>query len=210
MAVVTMFTFALFNLLPGDPALTVLGDTATPEQVAQVRAELHLDDPLPQRYADWVGGIVQGDFGESLRTRTPVLETILSRLPISLEIMLAAQVLALAIAIPLALATAYKEGGRMDRLVNGATVSMISVPNFVVAFVLVLVFALTLGWFPATGFTRLSDGVADNLRSLVLPAVTLAVTEIAVYQRTLRVELLATLREDFVLLARAKGLPARR
>lgn len=203
---VSMGTFLMLELLPGDPAYSVLGEGATEAQVLQVRSELHLDDPLPQRYVRWVGDVVQGDFGTSYRNGRPVLETIVERLPVTVELLIVAQVLALGLAIPAAMYAAMRKGGRFDRWTTGAAFTMISAPHFILGVVLIFVFAVRLGWLPATGWTEISASLGDNLRSVVLPAFALSLAPMATYFRLLRSDMISTLQEDFVLLARAKGL----
>lgn len=204
---VTFGSMLLVDLTPGDPAATILGDNATPEQIEALRDQLGLDRPLPVRYVEWMGNIVQGDFGQSIRSQQPVLDAILERLPVTLELAVLAQIMAFAVVIPLALYTAYKAGGRADKLANVVTSALVSMPPFLTALLLVFVFALSLRAFPATGWVRIGDDPLGNLRSAFLPALALALTELAVLTRVLRSDLIATLQEDFILSAKAKGLP---
>lgn len=197
----------LIDLTPGDPAATILGDNATPQQIAVLRDQLGLDKPLLVRYAEWLGHLARGDFGTSIRSQQPVLDAILERLPVTLELAVLAQIIAFAVVLPLALYTAYRAGGRADRLANVVTSGLVSMPPFLTALLLVFVFALTLRAFPATGWVRLSEDPVGNLSSAFLPALTLALTELAVLTRVLRSDLIATLQEDFILSAKAKGLP---
>jgi len=197
----------LIDLTPGDPAATILGDNATPAQIHELRAQLGLDRPLPVRYASWIGNIVQGDFGRSIRTQQPVLDAITERLPVTIELALLALVMALAVVIPAALYTAYRAGSRADRLGNVVSSSLLSLPSFLTALLLVYLLALRFPVFPVTGWVPFTDDPLENLRSAFLPALTLALTEMAVLTRVLRSDLIATLQEDFILSAKAKGLP---
>lgn len=206
---VTLLTFLLTSLLPGDPARAMLGLNVTDESLARLRHDMQLDRPLPERYRSWLERVVKGDLGQSYLTRRVVSDTIMSALPVSLMLMVYAQVLGLLVGIPLAIASAYWEGGWLDRIVTFLTFGAIAIPNFVVGVILIFLFAFTLNWFDPTGYVPIGESVVGNARSLFLPALTLAIGEIAVYARVLRTDMIATLREDFVLMARAKGLPTR-
>lgn len=207
---VSLTTFLLTSLLPGNPAFTILGLSATEEAVAQITHDMRLDKPVAERYAHWAGRVVRGDLGRSYLTQRVVTESLRSALPVSLMLILYAQLMALLIAVPLAIASAYYEGGWLDRLATVASFGAIAVPNFVVGVFLVYLFAFQLDWFNPQGYTPLSEGVVGNARSMFLPALTLAIGEIAVYSRVLRTDMILTLKEDFILMARAKGLPTRR
>jgi len=205
---VSFLTFLMLNLLPGCVECQVLGpDNLTPEAVAKVRADLHLDDPLPVRYGSWLGHAVTGDLGRSYVSRQEVTDAILERLPVTVEIVVLSMGLALVVSIPLGMATAYRAGGPLDRMVTGATFGMLAIPSFMMALLLIYLFAVELGWFPATGWTYLTDDPVENLRSAFMPALSLALINVAVFTRLLRTDMIATLQEDHVLLARSKGLP---
>lgn len=205
---VSFLTFLLTSLLPGDPAVQILGPQgATPSAVAQVREDLRLDDPLLVRYVHWVGDVTHGDLGRSYRTGQEVRAAIGERLPVTLEVGGMAIVLALLGAIPLGMLSAYRAGGTVDRAVTGASFALLAVPSFMMAILLILLFAEQLGWAPATGWTRLTDDAGDNLRGAILPALSIAIGELAVYTRLLRSDTIATLQEDYISLARAKGMP---
>lgn len=205
---VSVLTFGLTSLLPGDPALQVLqGSEPSAEAIEAVRKELGLDKPMWQRYLSYVGDVAQGDFGRSFRTRQPVLEAIGERLPVTLEIGLVALATSVLLAIPLGVLSAYRANGAVDRTITTASFGLLAIPSFMTALLLLYFFAVYLGWFPATGWTRLTDNVGQNLRSVVLPAASLGIGQLAVYTRLLRSDMIATLQEDFVSMARAKGLP---
>lgn len=205
---VSFLTFLLTSLLPGDPAEQILGPQGiTPEAVERVRADLRLDDPLPVRYVAWIGDAVQGDLGRSYRTGQPVTEAIGERLPVTLEIGGLAIVIALLGAIPLGMLSAYRAGGPLDRGVTGASFALLAVPNFMMAILLILVFAVSFGLLPATGWVGMQDDLGANLKGALMPALALGIGELAVYTRLLRSDVIATLQEDYVALARAKGMP---
>lgn len=208
---VSILTFLMTSLLPGDPALQILGaENATPEAIAAVRSELNLDDPLPVRYLHWIGDALTGDFGRSYRTNEPVSQAIIERLPVTAEIGILAIVIALAIAIPVGMLSAYRAGTRTDKVISSTSFGLLAVPNFMVAILLILVFAVWLGVLPATGWVNFTDNPVQNLRSALLPALSLAVAEMAVYTRLLRTDMIATLQQDFVTMARVKGVSNRR
>jgi peptide/nickel transport system permease protein len=205
---VSFLTFLLTSLLPGDPAVQILGPQgATPEAVAAVRHDLRLDDPLIVRYVHWVGDVAHGDLGRSYRTGQEVRSAIGERLPVTLEVGGLAIVLALLGAIPLGMLSAYRAGGGLDRAVTGTSFGLLAIPSFMMAILLILIFAEQLGWLPATGWVRISEDVAGNLKGAILPALSIAIGELAVYTRLLRSDMIATLQEDYISLARAKGMP---
>ncbi len=207
MFAVTCFSFLLTSLLPGDAAVVMAGPNATAESVAALRSGLKLDQPLPVRYVDWLGKAVRGDLGTSPRSQTRVLESIRERLPITLELLLIAQVMGLLVAVPIGIASAYRAGGILDQAASGAAFAVLAIPGFVVAIVLIYLFAVQMDLVPATGYTPLLTNPLENLRSFFLPALTVALGEAAAYTRLLRSDMIATLQEDYIAMARAKGLP---
>lgn len=207
---VTLLTFLVASLLPGDLATTILGDQATPEKVAALRAQMGLDLPIWQRYGIWLWDVLHGNLGRSFRTGETVWDAVTARLPVSLELMVITVVLALAIAIPLAILCAVKSGSAVDRFFTGLAFGKLSLPPFMVAILLIYLFAVELNWLPATGWVPFHEDPVGNLRSFVLPAVTLAFAEWPVLMRVLRSDMIATLQEDYIAMAKAKGLrPAR-
>ena len=203
---VSLLTFLIASLLPGDLAYVILGDQATPEKVAALRHDMGLDQPIWWRYLSWLGHVLQGDFGRSFRTGQTVLQAVTERLPISLELMVLAELGALAIGIPLAIACAVRSGSAFDRFMTGSAFGMLSVPAFLSAILLIYLFAVELRWLPATGYVPFEDDPIGNLRSFLLPALTLALGEWPVLMRVLRSDMIATLQEDYIAMARAKGL----
>jgi peptide/nickel transport system permease protein len=207
---VTLLTFLLASLLPGDLAVAMLGDQATPEKVEALRHEIGLDQPIWWRYLHWLLGVAQGDLGRSFRTGETVIAAVASRLPVSLELMLMAELSALAIGVPLAIICAVRPGGAFDRLMTGGAFGMLSVPVYLWAIVLIYLFAVRLRLLPATGWVPFGEDPVGNIRSFVLPALTLALGEWPVLMRVLRNDMIATLQEDYIAMAKAKGLkPAR-
>jgi peptide/nickel transport system permease protein len=210
--IVSFLTFLLTSLLPGDPAVQILGaDNANDQNsIEVVREELRLDDPLLERYGAWLQNVATGDLGRSFRTDQQVSDAIRERLPVTLEVGGLAVLIALAFAIPLGTLSAFRAGSRADRLVTGASFGLLALPPFMVAILLILVFAVTLGWLPATGWVRFTADPLDNLRHAILPALSLAVGEMAVYTRLLRADMITTLQQDSITMARAKGIPTKR
>jgi peptide/nickel transport system permease protein len=207
---VTALTFLIANLLPGDLAIAMLGDQATPENVAALHRQLGLDLPLWQQYLHWLGGVLSGDFGTSHRTGQTVLHAIAERLPVSLELLVMAELGGLVIGVPLAILCAVRPGSAFDRAVSGVAFGSLSIPPFMLAIVLIFVFSLRLGVLPATAYVPLSQDLLGNLRSMTLPGATLALLEWPTIMRVLRSDMIATLQEDYIALARAKGLSSRR
>lgn len=208
LTLVSVGTFLLAEMIPGDPAASILGDGHTPEEYEQVREELGLNKPAPDRFWDWFSGAIRGDFGESLvPPRGEVIDRIAAAVPVSVEIALLGLVMALVVSIPLAMVAAYRPNGRLDRLISAGTFALISVPSFLVGMLLILVAVNGLDLFPRAQWVRLGDGLADNLRHAFLPALTVALMEVALFTRILRSDLITTLREDYILAAKAKGMP---
>jgi peptide/nickel transport system permease protein len=206
---VSMISFALVAFLPGDLALIMLGDSATPETLALMRARLGLDQPLAMRYLTWLGNALTGNFGTSMRSGEPVLDAILDRLPVTVELMLLTMVLALALSVPLGVWTAYQRDRAIDKSTMGVSLVFLSTPSFLMGVLLVYVFALKLQWLPATGYTPFLEDPLGNLVTMVLPVVTLALHDTPIYLRVLRSEMIQTLQQNFILLARGMGLPVR-
>ncbi|WP_244928591.1 ABC transporter permease [Nocardioides sp. W7] len=205
--VVSFGTFALVSLMDTDPSVTILGEGHEPEEYAQVREDLGLNDPLLVRYADWLGSAVQGDLGTSVvPPYHDVADRIASALPVSVEIAVLGMAMALLFSIPLAMWSAYHAGGRVDRIVSAGTFGVLSVPSFLAGLLVIMVFANGLGWFPRAEWARMSEGIGQNLYHAFLPALTIALAETAMFTRILRNDLISTLQEDFILAAKAKGM----
>lgn len=203
---VTFLVSLMLDFLPGDPARAILGEDASDEQVAILREQMNLDASVFVRYFEWLTAALAGDLGTSFRTGQPVGEAILQRVPVSIELMILVQVIALVIAIALAVYAVYRPNGWVDRISTAWSFAAISAPHFVVGLLLVFVFAVTLGVLPATGFVPLEQGLWVNLSTMLLPALALSLEPAGVYQRLLRSDMQATMKEDFVLAAQAKGM----
>lgn len=217
---VTLFTSLLLSMVPGDPidTLVPLADSPEADEIKdQVRADLDLDEPLPVRYANWLGDFVTGDengehFGDYFRVsgRDPVSSRIADALPTSLQLMVYAQVVALVVAIPLGVLTAYKAGTRTDKLVNTGAFALLAIPNFVLGLALAYYIGVWLNWLPPSGYVPFGDDPAEHVRRMILPTLTLAASQVAVYMRLLRTDMVATLQEDFIQMARSKGISDQR
>lgn len=207
--VIVLATFAVFGLLqlvPGDPAAVIAGETATAERIAQIRQMLGLDLPLWQQYGQWLWGVVQGDLSESLITGVPVLEEVARRLPNTLLIVVLALGMSMAIGIPLGILAASRVDTPVDRIVTGIASLGVAVPNFWMGMILVGIFALGFGWFPTTGAASITQEPLGALSHAFLPACALATGGIAEITRQLRSALLEVLSSQYVRTLRAKGL----
>ncbi len=203
---ISVLVFLLVHLLPGDPTLAILGPNDNPSARHDLLQQLGLNRALPLQYWTWLKNVVQGNLGHSFLTKQQVTNAIAVAVPIDFELIILSQLMAFVVAIPLALVAARRPNRLFDRIATTSTFGMLSFPTFVVAVFLVLIFAVEIHALPATGFNRLSQGLGQNLRSVILPSVALAVGSIAVYYRLLRADLISTLQEDFVTMAKAKGL----
>jgi ABC-type dipeptide/oligopeptide/nickel transport system permease component len=194
---VATLVFSLIHLIPGDPAQAILGEAATPTDIAELRGRLGLDRPLIEQYGAFLAGVIKGDLGQSMRTSEPVTDTILERMPATAELALAAMVVAVAIAIPLGIAAAVWRGTAIDHGATTLALMGISIPNFWLGPLLALIFAVELGWLPVSG--------RGTWAHLILPAVSLGAALSAILARMTRATLLEELREPYVQAARARG-----
>lgn len=208
---VTFLTFSLTSFLPGDPVLAIIGveSNPDPELVATVRADLGLDDPFLVRYGRWLGNAATGDLGQSYITDQEVATTIKQRIPVTAQLAFMAVLMALIMALPLGIIGAYRQGKWQDTVSSAGVQIALSIPNFIVGIFLGWLFAVKLGWFPNTSWNRLSDGLLPNLKNAILPASALAMTQMAIFSRLVRADMVATLQENYVLAAKAKGLDDR-
>jgi peptide/nickel transport system permease protein len=204
---VSLLIFALQQLLPGDPAVVLAGEDRDPNVVAYLHEKLHLDEPFPVRYYYWISAVLHGDLGESLRLQRPVLALILEKLPVTLELATFAIVIALAIGIPAGIISAVKRNTAWDYGANVIALWGLSTPNFWLGIMLILLFSVTLGWLPASGFVSPFENWRANVASLVMPAFVLGNAIAAVLMRHTRSAMLQVLSSDYVRTARAKGLP---
>jgi peptide/nickel transport system permease protein len=208
---VTVFVALLTSLLPGDPVNAIAG-FAPEERKEEIREQLGLDDPLPAQYVRWLGDFVTGDLGSywTVTGDRPVMDRVRESVPVSLQLMVYAQVLALVVAIPLGVATAYRAGSRFDRATNFTAFGLLALPNFALALVLAYYVGVELGWLPVTGYVEPGEDLVEHFRRMAIPAIALAVGQIAVYMRLLRSDMIATLQEDFITMAKSKGVSPRR
>lgn len=210
-AVLLLVSFGVFMmvaLIPGDPAVAILGNGKPPEQYEMLRQELGLNDPVLMRYFDWLGGALTGDLGNSiLPPQTPVSERLLAALPVSLQLAGMGMVIAIVISIPLALVSAARQGGFVDRIIGASMFGLLSIPSFLAGLLLIMFLVNDQGWFPRSQWVRITESFTDNMHHALLPAFVIALSEIALFTRILRNDLVVTLQEDFVLSARAKGMP---
>ncbi len=203
--VVAVLVFSLLRLTPGDPAAIMAGDAANAEQIERIRAGLGLDQPIVLQFGIWLGRVVKGDLGESFYFRIGVAELIRQRLEPTLALAALTILIAVLVSVPLGVAAAWRFGGWFDRALMG-----FSVPVFVLAYLLIWLVSLKLGWLPVQGYRRLADGFLPFIRHLILPAVTLSVIYVALIARVTRASVLEALGEDYIRTARAKGLPEMR
>lgn len=204
---VTALTFLMVNLLPGDVADLIGGQVASQEDIQTIRKDLGLDRNILVRYATWLGHLIQGDLGQSYLTQESVLRDILTRLPVTVELLVISQFFTLLMALPAGIFSAYRNGSFLDRLISIGGFATLSIPNFVMALVGIYLFAIQLRWLPATGYTPFSYGFWANIRSFILPALSIALIEWVVLMRVLRNDMITTLQQNYILMARAKGLP---
>lgn len=207
LVIVSIISFSLLYLLPGDPALAMMGEEAGDEEQYQaLREQLGLDEPIYVQYGRWVGDLLQGDFGRSVRTNEPVLELLLSRLPITFYYGATAMIIGIAIAIPVAMMSALKPGSRFDVIGTFAAMGGVAIPNFWLAILLMYVFAVTLNWLPASGYVSPFEDLGRSLQLLIMPSVALGTAWAAIFMRQARSSLIEVLQQDYIQTARAKGL----
>jgi peptide/nickel transport system permease protein len=205
--IVALLVFLLLRLTPGDPAAIMAGDAANAEQIAEIRAGLGLDKPLVVQFGLWMKKIVTGDLGESFYFRIKVAALIGQRLEPTMALATLTILLAVLVSVPLGVVAAWRFGGWFDRALMGFSVMGFSIPVFVLAYLLIWLVSLQLGWLPVQGYRRLADGFWPFLQHLILPAITLSVIYIALIARVTRASVLEALGEDYIRTARAKGLP---
>lgn len=208
--IVTILIFGLQHLLPGDPALALLGEDRSPQAYEEVRRQYNLDKPVPVQYALWLGNALTGDLGVSLRTKTPVADLIADKLPVTIQLACMAMLIALLIGIPTGILSAVKKNSLWDYAANVLGLSGQSVPTFWLGIMLILLFSVRWGVLPASGYVSPFESLAENLRAMIMPAFVLGVALAAVMMRHTRGAMLSVLRSDYVRTARAKGLAERR
>ena len=207
---VSIMVFSLQKLLPGDPVLAMAGEERDPEVIAQLREEYHLNDPIPTQYFYWVSNALRGDLGVSLRTKEPVTQLIISKLPVTLELSLLAMMVALLVGIGMGIIAAVRKGSWVDHTTNFVALSGISVPHFWLGILLILLFSVHLQWLPASGYVPFSESMPQNLKTLLLPALVLGTGLAATLMRHTRAAMITVLKADYIRTARAKGLLPKR
>ncbi len=206
---VSVLIFSLQQLLPGDPALALAGEDHDPVAVAAIRAKYHLDRPLLVQYRIWLGKVLRGDFGESLRSRIPVSELLASKLPVTIELAVCSMLVALLLGLPAGVISATRKGTPLDFTANLVALSGLSVPHFWLGIMLILLFAVRLGWLPASGYATPWEDPLRNLTTLLLPSIVLGTGVAGVMMRHTRSAMMQTLDADYVRTARAKSVPER-
>jgi peptide/nickel transport system permease protein len=206
---VSVLIFSLQQLLPGDAAVALAGEEQDPAVVAAIRARYHLDQPIPVQYGLWIGRVLRGDFGESLRNRIPVRELLASKLPVTVELAVCSMAIALAIGVPAGILSAARKGTSVDVIANLLALSGLSVPHFWLGIMLILLFAVRLGWLPASGYVPPWEDLRQNLTAILLPSFVLGTGVAGVMMRHTRSAMLQTLGADYVRTARAKSVPER-
>ena len=209
MIFVSMLIFGLQQLLPGDPAMILAGEEQDPSVIAHLRKTMHLDEPLPLRYAYWMGGVLRGDLGESVRMQLPVRELVAQKLPVTLQLALMAFAIALLIGIPAGIVAAVWRGTVWDSVANAFALWGLSTPNFWLGILMILLFSVQLGWLPASGYVSPFEDLGANLAAMAMPAFVLGNAIAAVLMRHTRSAMLQVMNTDYVRTARAKGLRER-
>ena len=204
--VVSVLIFGLQQLLPGDPATALAGEEHDPVAVAAIRAKYHLDRPIVVQYGIWIGNVLRGNFGESLRSKIPVSDLLVAKLPVTVEIALGSMLIALVIGIPAGIVSAVNKGTPIDMAANLVALSGLSVPHFWLGIMLILFFAVRLGWLPASGYVPPWENLGKNLTTVLLPCFVLGTGVAGVMMRHTRSAMLQTLNADYVRTARAKSV----
>jgi peptide/nickel transport system permease protein len=204
---ISVLVFLILHLVPGDPVLVMLGTNATDESVRVLKEQLGLDQPLAAQYLHWIAQVLQGDFGHSVHTGDAILPQILSRFRITLQLTLLASLIGWIVAIPIGMLSAVKSGSATDIFGRIVALLGISVPNFAVGTLFLLVFSLYFGWFPPMDFNNLWDNPSESIKKLILPSITMGIVMAAGVMRMTRSTFLETLDKDFIRTARAKGTP---
>lgn len=206
MAFVALFVFSLLYIAPGDPAVVIAGDQATPADVEKIRQGLGLDRPFLIRFGEWLFNILRGDLGISIFTSLPVTQLIAQRIEPTVSLMIVTLILAISIAVPMGVIAAWKAGSWIDRFAMAISVTGFSVPVFVVGYLLAYIFALQLDWLPVQGYTPIKQGLWPWFENLILPAITLGFVYIALIARITRASMLEVLQQDYIRTARSKGV----
>jgi peptide/nickel transport system permease protein len=203
---VSIIIFGLQQLLPGDPAIAMAGEERDPETIEQIREKYHLNKPIHERYLIWIGGVLQGDFGESIRIQLPVSQLLVEKLPVTIELAVLSMLVALGIGLPAGMISALYNGRWPDYVANVVGLWGLSTPNFWLGIMMILLFSVELGWLPASGYVSPLEDPLGNLESMIMPAFVLGTGIAAVMMRHTRSAMLQVLSSDYIRTARAKGL----
>ncbi len=206
----SIVVFVGLRALPGDTALALAGENRDPAALEAVREKYGLDKPVPVQYVTWLSHVVRGDLGESSKSGLPVADTIVDRLPVTLELAFWSLVIALGLGIPAGILAAVRPGGVVDYLGSGLALIGLSVPHFWLGLMLILIVSVELGWLPASGYTPFLEDPIENLKKMIMPAIVLGTSVAAIVMRQMRSAMLDSLGADYVRTARAKGMPERR
>jgi peptide/nickel transport system permease protein len=207
--IVSLITFGMMRLIPGDPSAVIGGLSATPAQLALIRADLGLDEPWPVQLVKWYGGLLQGNLGRSILLGQDVMQVTLNRLPITLALSAYAMVITLVVGLASGILAALRQNSAVDTAAMVVAMLGISVPNFFIGLLMIILFAVNLGWLPTGGYIAFTDDPWGWLRTSTMPAVSLALLQMGLLARITRSTMLEVLRQDYIRTARAKGLPAR-
>ncbi|SEG81492.1 ABC transporter permease [Bosea lathyri] len=206
---VSMMVFGLQKLLPGDPALALAGEERNPEVIEYLREKYRFNDPVPVQYAAWFSGLVRGDFGTSVRTRLPIGTMLAEKLPVTIELAILSMLIALLIGLPVGVLAALRRGSALDYGASLFGLAGLSIPNFWLGIMLILLFSVNLGWLPAGGYVPLSESIWGNLRGMLMPALVLGTGTAAIIMRHTRSAMIGAMKQDYVRTARAKGVRER-
>lgn len=207
--IISIFVFSLQKLLPGDPIMAMAGEERDPAVLEQLREKYHFNDPIPLQYLRWIGGVAQGDLGVSLRTNQPVLELIGQKLPVTIQLAIMSMIFALVIGVPMGILAAVKKNTALDYIANIVALSGLSVPNFWLGIMLILLVSVNLGWLPASGFESIFVDPVRSLQTMLMPSFVLGTALAATLMRHTRSAMLGVLSSDYIRTARAKGLSPR-
>ena len=207
--IIALISFFITAVLPGDPVRLILGEFATPERIAQLEQELHFDKPVTERFVIWFSGFIRGDLGNSLFLRMPVTEAILKRIEPTLLLAAIGMTVGILIGIPLGVLAAVKHKTWIDQMAIAISLAGISIPNFFLALLFIMVFGLSLGWFPVAGYRPVSEVGFGVIKYLIMPGVSIGVMQSGIIARMTRSAMLDVLKQDYIRTARAKGLAER-
>jgi peptide/nickel transport system permease protein len=206
---VSMMVFGLQKLLPGDPAVALAGEEHNPEVIEYLRQKYRFNDPVPVQYAAWLGSLAHGDFGTSIRTRLPIGAMLVEKLPVTIELAVLSMLVALVLGLPIGIVAALRRGTAFDYGASLFGLAGLSIPHFWFGIMLILVFAVNLGWLPAGGYVPPTESLWDNLKTMMMPALVLGTGVAAIIMRHTRSAMIQAMKQDYIRTARAKGVRER-